>query len=150
MTAPLDPATLDELAALEQASSEAPWEPTPHAHLEAGCRCLSCYDEATVWLTSNGLSCDDVPRQEDWSGRLPERCEQQGYRFQDASLISALRNNAAALISAAREAAELREQLKQIEDATYTLEGSRNWKGQPAVAERAIASIYRRILRGQS
>lgn len=44
-----------------EAASEGPWDVDCHYHLEKGCRCLSCGDNATGWFmeTPSTLDCED-------------------------------------------------------------------------------------------
>ena len=75
-----------DLAVIEaalKAATPGPWETWPHAHIEDGCRCLSC-QFVTVWQTRNSLDCEDIPRKPGES----ERCEASGYSWEDANLIA--------------------------------------------------------------
>jgi hypothetical protein len=102
----IDPALIDEGYTKLAAASSSPWGIDPHAHLEEGCRCLSCYAHPTVAQTTNMLECQDVP--------VPDghpRCEQLGYTWADAELIEYMRNNIADLLDAARKLERVREAL---------------------------------------
>lgn len=106
MTAPQDRTAPDvDLAAIEaraNAATEGPWDIDSHNHLAHGCRCMSCYDQATVWQTTNGLFCEDVPREPNDFGREPERCEDFGYTYEDAVFIAHARTDVPVLLAEVR------------------------------------------------
>lgn len=75
---------------LLEAATSAPWQNDPHAHLERGCRCLSCHGPATVWQTSNMLACSDI--------EPDHRCDELGHTYADAELIVHMRNTYSELL----------------------------------------------------
>lgn len=93
------------------AATPGPWDTDPHAHLEKGCRCLSCHDSATVTLTTNMLDCQDIPGSDDQT-----RCEQSGYTWADAELIVWMRNSLPALLA---ETEQLREGGKYLGEIVH-------------------------------
>lgn len=57
---------------LSEASNN--WNATGHAHIEDGCRCMSCYEPSTLWWTANMIEC-------------PDCLEEEGYSFADVTFI---------------------------------------------------------------
>ena len=71
-----------EIQARLDLATPGPWRlDDGHAHGQEGCRCMSCWDPTTAWLTWNKVFCDDNP-----NGR-PD-CSVAGYSFEDAALIA--------------------------------------------------------------
>lgn len=124
-------------------ATPAPWDTDPHAHMEKGCRCASCYDSATVTLTTNMLECQEIPAPADQT-----RCEQSGYTWEDAELIVWARNNLAALLDGL-EAVERERDEAHMELADLRIETETNYG---AIAEKqrrdnARINAYRDAMR---
>ena len=134
-----------DLAVIEaalKAATPGPWETWPHAHIEDGCRCLSC-QFVTVWQTRNSLDCEDVPRKPGES----ERCEASGYSWEDANLIANAPTWLAELVErvkvAEAEAATLREREITGETAGEAMVGAelKRQATRRAAAEAAIGRV---------
>jgi hypothetical protein len=80
---------LADLRDRSEKATPGPWEYDAHAHLERGCRCMSCYGAVTVWQTRNMRSCDETPTTQG----DPQRCESDGYTYADAEFIAHARTD---------------------------------------------------------
>ena len=74
------------------------WDLDSHSHIEAGCRCMSCW-ETTVWQTTNMRYCDEQPQTLTDRGEDTDRCESSGYSYADADLIAHAPDDLRALLA---------------------------------------------------
>lgn len=108
---------LDAIEARANAATDGPWEALAHAHLAAGCRCLSCDDPAVGWAVDHpaALDCDDLVATRTGSGetnafgRPLTRCDAGPLlSFEDANFAAHAREDVPVLIAEIRS---LRERL---------------------------------------
>jgi hypothetical protein len=96
---------LDLDAARANAATEGTWRADSHSHIQNGCRCLSCYDDPTVYQLSVFLDCEDVPRWDDDA----TRCTQSGFQtWADADFAAHAREDVPALATEVRRLTESR------------------------------------------
>ena len=90
---------LDAIEARANAATEGTWRADSHSHIQNGCRCLSCYDDPTVYQLSVFLDCEDVPRWDDDA----TRCTQSGFQtWADADFAAHAREDVPALVAEVR------------------------------------------------
>ena len=96
---------LDAIEARANAATEGTWRADSHSHIQNGCRCLSCYDDPTVYQLSVFLDCEDVPRWDDDA----TRCTQSGFQtWADADFAAHAREDVPALVAEVRRLTESR------------------------------------------
>lgn len=105
------PLNLDAIEARANAATDGPWEARAHAHLAAGCRCLSCDDPAVGWTVDHpaALDCDDLVANRTAAGETNDfgkpltRCDAGPLlSFEDATFAACAREDVPALVAEVR------------------------------------------------
>ena len=134
---------LDAIEARANAATEGTWRADSHSHIQNGCRCLSCYDDPTVYQLSVFLDCEDVPRWDDDA----TRCTQSGFQtWADADFAAHAREDVPALVAEVRrltvEAATQREWFEAADAAAdRRLDQSIAWMERAEAAEAEVRRL---------
>jgi len=131
---------LDAIEARANAATEGTWRADSHSHIQNGCRCLSCYDDPTVYQLSVFLDCEDVPRWDDDA----TRCTQSGFQtWADADFAAHAREDVPALVAEVRR---LTEENTIIDRACVRrLDQSIAWMERAEAAEAEVVTLRARL-----
>jgi hypothetical protein len=131
---------LDAIEARANAATEGTWRADSHSHIQNGCRCLSCYDDPTVYQLSVFLDCEDVPRWDDDA----TRCTQSGFQtWADADFAAHAREDVPALVAEVRR---LTEENTIIDRACVRrLDQSIAWMERAESAEAEVVTLRARL-----
>lgn len=92
----------------EKATRTARWALDSHAHLEPGCRCLSCYLRPSTFGVNVMIFCDEQSTGD-------SECENQGFKYEDAEyLVEAQPENILALLD---HLAKVEQELARTQEA---------------------------------
>lgn len=105
------PLNLGAIEARTNSATPAPWEPKPHQHGAAGCRCLSCNEDPTGWYVDNSGTtfCDDAVAKLSAAGKTNEfgreldSCDEGPFlTYADAEFAAHARSDVPALVAEVR------------------------------------------------